>query len=260
MSERAGQLLLVSLGVGDPENLTLRARDVLLKADVLLGSETDRGQFPEIFQDRPIHEAGHGLFTPMFRRHASEEEAQAFEARVRTLVRHSVREGKTVAVVSYGDPTLYGPRVGYLHEFRDLQPMVIPGVSAFNAANAALACAITNGDDTQSVVLAPAKNANAQYDGRDTVAEIGRGRPTLALFTMKMQLPDLVDQLRRNYPDDTPVALVCHAGREATQTVIHSTVGELLNVSESQKLPFECMLYVGEFLQTAHCTPSGMWR
>lgn len=256
----SGQLFLVSLGVGDPENLTLRARDVLLKADVLLGSETDRGQFPEIFQDRPIHEAGHGLFTPMFRRHASEEEAQAFEARVRTLVRHSVREGKTVAVVSYGDPTLYGPRVGYLHEFRDLQPVVIPGISAFNAANAALACAVTQGGGTQSVVLAPAKNANTQYDGRDTLAEIGKGRPTLALFTMKMQLPQVVEQLRRNYPDETPVALVCHAGRQETQTVIRSTVGGLLDLSVAQPLPFECMMYVGEFLRADHCAPSGMWR
>lgn len=259
MSER-GQLFLVSLGVGDPDNLTVKARDLLLKADVLLGSESDREPFQEIFQQRPIHAAGHGLFTPMFRRHATEEEAQAVEAEVRALVRNSIQAGKTVAVLSYGDPTLYGPRVGYLHEFHDLDPIVIPGISAFNAANAALACAITNGEGNQSVVLSLAKNANPQYDGRDTLNQVGQGRPALVLFTMKMQLPLVVEQLRNNYPADTPVALVWHAGHQARQRVIRSTVDSLLQLPEAQSLPFECMLYVGDFLRASNQALPGMWR
>ena len=46
--------------------------------------------------------------------------------------------GKTVAIVADGDPTIYSPWGWIPEHFTDLKPNVIPGISSFNAANAAL--------------------------------------------------------------------------------------------------------------------------
>ena len=50
-------------------------------------------------------------------------------------IRDSLETGKTVALLEYGDPTIYGGWIYWLQEFRD-RTEIIPGISAFNASNA----------------------------------------------------------------------------------------------------------------------------
>ena len=123
-------------------------------------------------------------------------------------VRDAVGQGKTVAIVDSGDPLIYGPWAWCLEEFEDLRPVVVPGVSCFNAANAALRRGVTNSDQHQ--VGHPDRRRLAGEDRHHRQA-------------VRASLDDGVvhdeDGLRRvhqeasiNYPAETPVAIVVQAG------------------------------------------------
>ncbi len=246
---RTGKLYLVGVGVGDPDNITVRAQNVLRQAQVIFISPRRREQFAELLAGKELHEPGRGLFKPMQRRYLGDDEAQALEERIQRIIRAAVADGKTVAVVDYGDPTVYGPQQGYLQAFRDLNPEVVPGISSFNAANAALATAITGGKHSSSVILTRAKAAQEGYDGQDSLPRLAQTRSSMALFTMKMDLPRVVAQLKTHYPGDTPAALVLYAGESQRQRVIRATLDTLEAAVHGVELPFEHLLYVGDFLE-----------
>ncbi|VCU68096.1 Cobalt-precorrin-4 C(11)-methyltransferase [Pigmentiphaga humi] len=243
-----GKLYLVSLGVGDADHLTLRADRVMREAELVLGPAGAPARYPAQLAGKAFMEAGHGLYTPMARRRAADAEVRAEEDARSQAIRACIAAGGSVAVLSYGDPTLYGPQIGYLEAFRDLAPEVVPGVSSFAAANAALGCAVTGGGASQSVILSLGKNANAGYAGSDRLPVLAQSRSALVLFTMKTDLARVADELRAAYPGGTPAAIVCHAGDAARQQVLHATLDTLVDVAARQALPFEHLVYVGDFL------------
>ncbi|WP_299454809.1 SAM-dependent methyltransferase [uncultured Pigmentiphaga sp.] len=243
-----GKFYLVSLGTGDPDHLTLRADRIIRAADLVLGPADAPVRYAELLAGKPFMEAGHGLFTPMARRRAPAETVEAEEAARRNAILDCVSAGGTAVVLTYGDPTLYGPQVGYLQAFRDLNPQVVPGISSFAAANAALACAVTGGRTSQSVILSLGKNANEGYAGSDRLSVLAQSRSALVLFTMKTDLSRVVEELRSAYPGDTPVAVVCHAGRAEKQEILRATLDTLVDVAGRRELPFEHLIYVGDFL------------
>jgi precorrin-4 methylase len=87
------------------------------------------------------------------------------------------------------------------------------------------------------------------YQGRDTLAKLAETRSTLVFFTMGMNLPEAVDQLKRHYPGDTPIAIVSHAGAADRQAVLQATLDTVLERLGGDKLPFEHLIYVGDFLR-----------
>jgi len=249
--QTSSQFYLVSMGIGDPDNITVRALKTARQADVVFAMTRVQENFSELLQGKEVYNAGHGLFTPMARRKQTDEEVDALEAQTRNIIRKAVNAGKTVAVLDYGDPLVYGPQVGYLKEFQDLNPVVIPGVSSFNAANAVLAQGVTNGPRNESVILTAAKTTREGYQGTDPLVKLAESQSTLAFFTMGLALPEVVRQLMQHYPEKTPVAIVLHAGVAEKQSVLRATLDTIVERTEGGTLPFEHMIYVGEFLERA---------
>lgn len=65
-----------------------------------------------------------------------------------------------------------GPQVGFIQAFSDLNPVVIPGVSSFNAANEALARDVMIGSTSRSFILAAAFDTRDDYAGTDTLQRL----------------------------------------------------------------------------------------
>jgi precorrin-4/cobalt-precorrin-4 C11-methyltransferase len=146
-----------------------------------------------------------------------------------------------------GDPTIYGPNMWYLEAFEDLDPEVIPGVSCFNAANAVLRKGVTSGVKAHSVILT-ASFGRKEYMGHDSIEKLAQHQATMVFFTMFMDLEKVVSQLKSHYPADTPIAIVLFAGYKDKQRIIHGTLDTILDKTKGEKLPFEHLVYVGDFL------------
>ncbi len=246
-----GKFYLVGAGPGDADMATLRALSVLKNADMIFSSRKISERFMKELEGKQIID-GYGRLFPFYGKNCSDvteserknermscEEYHKKQDEVAAMVRQAVAEGKNVAMLDSGDPLIYGPCSWTLSEFKDIETEVVPGLSCFNAANAALKQGVTEGKNSHSVILASGW----------TVAEMSELQGTMVLFTMRTEFKTFVDALSKHYTADTPVAIVESAGFADKEKVLRSTLGSVLTETEKGKLPFEYLLYVGDFLK-----------
>jgi precorrin-4/cobalt-precorrin-4 C11-methyltransferase len=250
-----GRLYLVSVGSGDPDNITLRAMNVIKDSEVIFCRANMREQFPILLQGKEIHDPGFGIFSVYGKapeegkenkRFNYEEKMKEFDE-INTIIRNAVKAGKTVSVLDSGDPTIYGPNVWYMEAFEDLHPEIVPGISCFNAANAALKKGVTSGIKAHSVILT-ASFGQEEYSGPDSIEKLAEHQATLVFFTMFLKMEDVVNKLRTHYPPETPVAIVLFAGYRDREEIIQGTLDTILEKTKGRELPHEHLIYVGDFL------------
>lgn len=243
---------LVGVGPGDPDLITLRGVRVIKEADLVFCSKRLKEKFASYLEGKEVVHGYWRLF-PYYGKNPSEfegekrRECEEITRKRNTFiakVRRAIEEGKTVAVLDSGDPLIYGPSEWCLEEFEDLNPVVVPGLSSFNAGNAALRRGITTSEHTKSVILTA-----TDWPGKtDTIDKLSVHRSTMVLFTMRAEFEDFIQKLSINYPPETPVAIVKHAGYVEREEVIRGTLGTILDQIGDRELPFEYLIYVGDFL------------
>ncbi|MEW5804374.1 MAG: SAM-dependent methyltransferase [bacterium] len=255
------QMYLVSVGSGDPDNITLRAVNVIKDSDIIFCNQGMRDKFPILLQGKEIHDPGFGIFgiygkTPeeakKNKRFNYEEKIREFNE-IDSIIRKAVKDGKIVSVLDSGDPTIYGPNMWYMEAFEDLNPEVVPGLSCFNAANAALKKGVTTGKKTHSVILT-ASFGNEDYSGTDSIEKLAVNQASMVFFTMFLDLEEVVKQLRVYYPPDTPIAIVLYAGYREKEEIVQGTLDTILEKTKGGKLPHEHLIYVGDFLTNRYKT------
>jgi precorrin-4/cobalt-precorrin-4 C11-methyltransferase len=248
----SAKICLVGVGPGDPDLITLRAINAIRKADLVFCTEGLQTKFAEYMEGKEVVHGYWRLFPYYGQDPATLEGDERRECEVMAgkrnefigLVRRAVGEGKMVAIVDSGDPLIYGPWAWCLEEFEDLAPIVVPGLSCFNAGNAALRRGITTSENTKSVILTA-----ADWMGKtDTIDKLSVHRTTMVLFTMRTEFKEFIDKLSINYPPETPVAVVKQAGYAGQEEVVQATLGTILDRVGQDRLPFEYLIYVGDFL------------
>jgi len=251
-TDKPTRFYLVGMGPGDPDLITVRATRVLREVDVVFCSQALKEKSAVYLKGKQVANVSWRLFQYYGKdpRELEGEERRRCEeiAHLRDRfigeVRRAILQGRTVAVLDRGDPLIYGPFAWCLEEFRDLKPQVVAGLSCFNAANAALRRGITTSEHTKSVILTA-----TDWPGKtDTIDKLSAHRCTMVLFTMKAEFKEFIDKLSVNYPPQTPVAVVKRAGYLDKEEVLEGTLGTIADQVGEEKLPFEYLIYVGDFL------------
>lgn len=251
-TQASSRFYLVGVGPGDPDLITLRAIKTIEKADLVFCMPSIKAKFDTYLDGKEVVHGFWRLF-PYYGEDPAEltgderrecEEIAAKRTEFIGMVRRAIDEGKTIAILDSGDPLIYGPWAWCLEEFDDLKPVVVPGLSCFNAANAALGRGITTAEKTKSVILSA-----ADWPGKtDTIEKLSVHHSTMVLFTMKTEFSEFIEKLSTNYPPTTPVAVVKHAGYAAEEEVVQATLETILDRIGDDTLPFEYLIYVGDFL------------
>lgn len=251
-ADASGRFYLVGMGPGDADLATLRALAVIEKADLIFAHQRLQERFAPYLTGKKVLDGYHRLF-PFYgrdcatvteaersRERMSCEDYQAKQAEFAGIVRDALAKGHTVAMLDSGDPHIYGPSVWALTELRDVNTAVVPGLSALNAANAALATDVTQGRQSRSVILASGWS----------VEQMAVYQATMVLFTMRTEFKAFIDALSKHYPSQTPVAIVQSAGYVDREQVLRSRLDRIISEVETGKIPFEYLLYVGDFLRS----------
>ncbi len=242
-----GKIYLVGMGPGDADLVTFKAAKVLKEADCVFCFDYLKDEVARFAPAGKITVASSRLMgrfrgqsakdvPPQLRERAgqSEDEAAKFVPHVRELV----AGGKKVVFADSGDPTLYCPWSWVTEDFADLEPIVVPGLSSFNAANAALRQSVTK--NAGSVLLSAGDNLG-------TPDHHGRLKIILVLFTHRAKFKELLPQLQARYPADTPLAVVSEASYEQ-ERVTFATLGTIREKLGDKKLPHLYLIYVGDGL------------
>lgn len=157
----SARLIGVGTGPGDPELLTLKAVRALAEADIVahfakLGNGSNARRIVEAHLRADHVELP--LLYPVTTQspkagQAYVEAIGGFYEEAAEMVEQHLRAGRTVAVLSEGDPLFYG---SYMHlhvRLAHLYPTeVVPGVTAMSGCWSALGQPITQGDDILCVL------------------------------------------------------------------------------------------------------------
>ncbi len=170
-----GLLYGVGLGAGDPELLTVKARRLLVEADVIL---VPKGRRAGGSVARNILEAAFGEKLPireqLFPMERDEESLAAHWRRAAEEVAAELDAKKNVAFVSLGDISLYSTFVYLersLKKLGDYKVERVPGISSIQAASARLGMELAMGSESFAVMPLPKdfRKLEAALELHDTV-------------------------------------------------------------------------------------------
>lgn len=154
-----GMLYGVGVGPGDPELITRKAERVIRQSAVLAVPDAGRGEKTALNIVGELAEGKQLLScaAPMVRDH---EALDAAYERNADLVCAALDEGKDVAFITLGDPTVYSTYL-YLHKkvvARGYDAEIIPGVPSFCAVAARLGTALC--EKSERLLIVPASHKN----------------------------------------------------------------------------------------------------
>jgi precorrin-2/cobalt-factor-2 C20-methyltransferase len=181
-SEKKGRFYGIGVGPGDPELLTRKAVRLLREAEVVAAADPGRGTSLAL-RIAAEHIRGKEILlcpAPMTRDAARLREAWTEGA---DLLCALLEQGRSVAFVTLGDPTIYST-CGYLFRRvrrRGYEAELVPGVPSFCAAAAAAGLSLCEGEERLLLVPAgsPLLEESLREPGTRVVMKAGRSLPRL---------------------------------------------------------------------------------
>ena len=223
----------VGAGAGDPELLTVKGKRLIDSADVVIyaGSLVNPEVLKDIKEGCVVYDsAGMNL------------------GEVLDVMETAESEGKTTVRVHTGDSSIYGAireqidaldRMNIPHE-------VVPGVSSFLAAAAAMQKEYTLPGVSQTVILTRMEGRTPVPE-RESIEELAKHRATMVMFLSVGMIDELVKKLCTSYPETTPAAVVYRASWP-DQKIIYGTLADIADKVRNAGIRKTALVTVGDFL------------
>jgi precorrin-4/cobalt-precorrin-4 C11-methyltransferase len=228
------QVYFVGAGPGDPDLITVKGRKLLEEADIVVyaGSLVNPAVLAVTPAGCEIHNS-----------------ASMTLDEVIAVMKAGVEQGKKVVRLHTGDPSIYGAiqeQIDLLNKL-DISWQVVPGVSSFLAAAAALGQEYTLPGVSQTVII-------TRMEGRTPVPEkeqirsLATHQTTMCIFLSVHMFGELVQELLDGgYAADTPVAVVEKASWPE-QRIFRGTLTTIADQLVAAGVSRTAMVIVGDVL------------
>lgn len=227
------KVYFIGAGPGDPDLMTIKARDILEAADLVIyaGSLVN----PEILK---FAKAGAALY---------DSSSMDLNALVEMMA-SAVRAGKVVARVHTGEPSLFGAIAEQMAEIdkAGVQYEVVPGVSSAFAAAAALKCELTLPALNQTVILTRLEGRTS-VPKEESLSSLATHKATMVIFLSIKNIDKVVRELLTGYPEDTPAAVVYKASWP-DEKVIRGTLSDIAHKVKAEGIEKTALIMVGRAL------------
>ncbi|MEO0363245.1 MAG: precorrin-4 C(11)-methyltransferase [Pseudomonadota bacterium] len=168
--------------------------------------------------------------------------------------------GEDVARVHSGDPSLYG---AIAEQIRRLKAMgidyeIVPGVSAYAAAAAAMGQELTIPEVAQTLILTrTAMKSSAMPPGED-LDTLGRTGATLAIHLSARNLLAIERELTPHYGADCPVVIAYRVGWP-DETFIRGTLADIREKARAAKITRTALVFIGRALEETDFRDSALY-
>ena len=239
-----GKVIFIGGGPGDPELLTLKAYNVIKKADVIIyaGSLVNRDVLNCAKNDSIIKNS-----------------ASMNLDEILDLMEKSVKKGKLVARVHTGDPAIYGAIGEQIEGLKEkkISFEIIPGVSSFFAAAAALETELTLPEVSQTVIITRPEGRTPK-PSTEAISKLAQHQATMCIFLGVQMIEDVVNDLLTHYKPETPVAVVQKASWP-DEKIVRGTLNNISIKVHEAGITKTAMIVVGDVLDTEGITPSKLY-
>lgn len=249
-----GKVFLIGAGPGDPELLTIKARDAMLAADVVV---FDRLVSPEIM----------ALVPPTTRR-ISVGKAAGFHSvpqdRINAMLVELAQDGLTVARIKGGDPLIFGrgSEEAEVIAAAGIPCIYIPGITAAQGAASVTGVPLTHRGLATGVRYVTGHRAADEPLDLDW-ASLANIDTTLVVYMGAANMEEIARNLTAHgLPADLPVMAIASATTPREDRMV-STLEHVARDIKAHPMPAPVLFIIGRVVSlygAALALPPGLWE
>ncbi len=226
----------IGAGPGDVDLITVKGRNMLACSDVVIyaGSLVSNKHLEFCKKEAKIYNSA----------------SMTLDEVIEVMIRANA-EGKNIARLHTGDPSIYGAIKEQMLELdkNHIHYEVIPGVSSFTAAAAAIRGEFTLPGVTQTVVLTRVEG-RTPVPLREDLENIARLGASMAIFLSISMIDKVVERLKAGYGRNVPVAVIERATWEDERVII-GTLDDIGEKVKSAGIKKCAQILVGDFISSS---------
>ena len=228
------KVFFVGCGPGDPDLITIKAKKLLQKADVVIYS----GSLipPQILK--------------MCKKAKTYDAAKLVREEIFDILKKNAKKGKNVVRLHDGDPTIYGAIREQMDNLskEKIDSEIIPGVTSFLASAAALGTQLTLPGVTQTMIITRAES-RTKVPKREKISELAKHGATMIFYLSVHLISNIVkESLAGGYPKSTPVGIVYRASWD-DQKIITGTLETISKKIKEQKISRTAIIIIGDVVK-----------
>lgn len=230
-ASRGGHIEIVGAGPGDPDLVSVRGRQLLERADLILYAGS-------LVPKELTYCAKPGC---VVRSSASMNLEEQFE-----LMKEFYDFGKLVVRLHTGDPCIYGA-IQEQMAFFDRYGMsyhITPGISSFQAAAAALRSQFTIPERVQTIILTRGEGRTPMPE-KEQLHKLAASQSTMCIYLSAGIVDEVQKELLMAYPPETPVA-ACYKLTWKDEKIYRGILKDLARIVHDNNLTLTTLLVVGE--------------
>ena len=228
------KVYFVGCGPGDPDLITIKAKKLIQKADVVVYSGSlIPPKIIKFCKKGKLHDASKLVREEIFE-----------------LLKKNAKKGKVVVRLHDGDPSIYGAIREQIDNLRKIgiRSEIIPGVTSFLASAAALETQLTLPGVTQTIILTRAEK-RTKVPKREKISELAKHKATMIFYLSVQLLSEIVKELiAGGYSKSTPAAVVYRASWD-DQKVITGTLGSITKKVQKEKITRTAIVMIGDVIK-----------
>jgi len=229
----SGKVYIVGAGPGKKDLLTLRAYELIKRADVILHDELI-GEVAELLKESKAEIVDVGKRSG---RHKKRQEE------INRLLVEYARQGKTVVRLKGGDPCVFG-RGGEEAEFlaeNGIPFEFVPGVTSAIAVPEAVGIPVTHRRYDPALVFITGRESRERLNWK-ALAELNA---TIVILMGVGKIPEIAENLLESGKDaETPVAII-EKGFSENQRVLITKLGEVVETAKREGVEAPAIIVIG---------------
>lgn len=228
-------IYFVGSGPGDPELITIKAKNLVENADVVIYSGS--------------------LLNPELLRY-TKSDAQLFDAaklsrvEIYEILKKATKSDKLAIRFHDGDPGIFSTIREQIDKFEQdsINCEVVPGITSLLGAAASMNLEMTLPGITQTIIITRAEFRTPVPD-RERISELAKHGATMAFYLSVHLVDRIVEELLKGgvYTNDTPVAIVYKATWN-DQKILKGTIGTIVKTVKEARIIKTALVIIGDVI------------